>query len=118
MRLPTPLLMSSNAAQLMNSNAAPAMNSNAQHLTNSNALHLTRPPMRRSAPPPTSRCAPALATEDTAREVLDTELSNLAPKFPSKAAQVYQYKNLFRNALLYPRRVASRLLSRHQESPA
>merc|ERR1712142_981488 len=110
--------MSSNAAKLMNSSAAPAMNSNAPHLMNSNALHLTRPPMRRSAPPLTSKSAPALAMEDTAKEVLDMELSNLAPKFPSKAAQVCQYKNLFRNALLYPRRVASRWLSRHQESPA
>merc|ERR1719347_1388762 len=100
--------MSSSATQLMNSSAPPAMSSNAPHLMKNNALHLTRPPMRRSAPPPTSRCAPALVTEDTAREVLDMELSNLAPKFPSKAVQVYQYKNLFRNALLYPRRVASR----------
>merc|ERR1719250_249213 len=54
----------------------------------------------------------------TAREVLDMDKNNPAPRSPRRAAPVSQCRNLSRNAPLFPRKVVNRWQCRHQEKAA
>merc|ERR1719317_180087 len=116
------LVTSSSAPHLMRSNAPPPsrhpMSRSAPQPMDNSAPQHTRPPTRRSAPPPTSRCAPALGMAGMAREVLDMDRNNPAPRSPRRAAPVSQCRNLSRNVPLFPRKVVNRWQCRHQEKAA
>merc|ERR1719513_162460 len=108
------LVTSSSAPHLMRSNAPPPwrhpMSRSAPQPMNNSAPQHTRPPTRRSAPPPTSRCVPALGMAGTAREVLDMDRNNPAPRSPRRAAPGYPCRTaavfLYKLLPRWPRRSA------------